>query len=302
MAKRALLIHNPASRKAPRLDRLRAAAHGVAGWKISIESTTAAGHAIELARQAATEGYAAVVACGGDGTVNEVANGLAGSATALAAVRGGTANVWAKEIGVPKQPERALQLLATGETKTVDLGRAGERYFLMMAGAGYDAAIVRDLEQAGRLKQRAGAASYIITGFRHALRYRAVDAELVADGEALSCRLYWLMLGNTRSYGGVLNLAHMAKADDGKLELLVLSRGGILRFAWLMLFVLLKRHHRRRDVLYRSVSTLDVRTAGLPVQIDGEYLGETPVSFSIAPAALRVIVPRGLRSPLFSGG
>ncbi len=299
MAKQALLVYNPASRKAPKLERLRAAADGVAGWEIGIESTAAAGHATELARQTAAEGYDAVVACGGDGTVNEVANGLAGSATALAVVRGGTANVWAKEIGVPRQPERALQLLATGETRTVDLGRAGERYFLMMAGAGYDAAIVRDL--AGGLKQRVGAVSYIITGFRHALRYRAVDAELVADGEALSCRLYWLMLSNTRSYGGVLNLAHMAKVDDGKLELLVLSRGGILRFAWLVLFVLLKRHQRRRDVLHRSVSSLEVRTAGLPVQIDGEYLGETPLDFSIATAALRVIVPRGLRSPLFLG-
>jgi YegS/Rv2252/BmrU family lipid kinase len=296
--KRALLIYNPASRRAPKLERLRAAADGVAGWTIDIEPTQAPGHATELASQAAAGDYEAVVACGGDGTVNEVANGLAGSATALAVVRGGTANVWAKEIGVPKRPERALQLLATGETRAVDLGRAGERYYLMMAGAGFDAAIVRQLSEG--LKARFGAASYIMSGLREARRYRTTGAQLVADGEPLSCELYWLVLGNTRNYGGVLNIAHMAKADDGRLELLVLSRGGILRFTWLAVLVLLKRHQRQRNILHRSITSLDVATAGLPVQIDGEYVGETPLRFSIAPAALRVIVPRGLKSPLFS--
>ena len=298
MAKRALLIHNPTARGAPKLERLRAAAGGVAGWEIAMEQTAEAGHATELARRAARDGFEAAVACGGDGTVNEVANGLAGSTTALAVVRGGTANVWAKEIHVPKDPARALRLLAEGETRAIDLGRAGERLFLCMAGVGFDAAIVRELS--GTMKQRFGAASYVMAGFRSALRYRAVDAELVTDQGALSCRLYWLTLGNTRNYGGLLNLTHMAKADDGKLELLVLGRGGVLRFAWLALFVLLKRHHRRPGVLHRSVTSVDVRTGGLPVQIDGEYLGETPLRFSVAPGALRVIVPRGLDSPLFS--
>jgi diacylglycerol kinase (ATP) len=297
VAKRALLIYNPAARGAPKLDQLRAAAGGVAGWEITIEQTAVAGHATELARQAASEGLDAAIACGGDGTVNEVANGLASSTTALAVVRGGTANVWAKEIRVPKDPARALRVLADGETRTIDLGRAGERYFLLMAGVGFDAAIVRELS--GGIKQRLGAASYILAGFRHALHHRPVDAELVADEEALSCRLYWLMLGNTRSYGGVLNLTQMAKADDGKLELLLLQRGGVLRFAWLALWVLLKRHHHRPGVLHRSVASVDVRTSGLPVQIDGEYLGETPLRFEVVPGALRVIVPRGLQSPLF---
>jgi len=101
VAKRALLIYNPAARGVPKLERLRAAAGGVAGWEIVIEQTTATSHATELARQAASEGLDAAIACGGDGTVNEVANGLAGSTTALAVVRGGTANVWAKETHVP---------------------------------------------------------------------------------------------------------------------------------------------------------------------------------------------------------
>lgn len=305
---RALLIYNPAARGAPRLERLRAAAQGVPEWEIQVESTAEPGQGTKLAREGAGQGLDAVVACGGDGTVNEVANGLAGSTTALAVVRGGTANVWAKEVRIPKDPARALRLLAEGETRTVDLGRAsaiggsasggGDRYFLCMAGVGFDAAIVRALS--GGLKRRFGAASYVLGGFRLSLSYRVSEAELLADVEALSGKLYWLMLGNTRNYGGLLNIAHLAKADDGLLELLLLRRGGPLRLAWLLPWVLLRRHHRRTDVVYREVKSLDVRTPELPVQIDGEYLGETPMRFEVAPAALRVIVPRGLRTPLFA--
>ena len=298
MPKRALLIYNPTARKAPTLERLQAAASGVAGWEIGIELTAAGGHATELARDARANGHDVVFACGGDGTINEVANGLAGGTTALAVVRGGTANVWAKEIGAPKDPAKALRLLTEGEMRTVDLGKAGERYFLLMAGVGYDAATVREL--ASGLKQRLGAAAYIIAGFHQARRYRASSVDLRVDGEQLPLELYWLMLGNTRNYGGLLNLAHMARVDDGKLELLVLSRGGIFRFAWLALWALFKRHQQLRDVTHRSITSLGINAPGLPVQVDGEFLGETPMDFAIAPGALRVIVPRGRRTPLFS--
>jgi YegS/Rv2252/BmrU family lipid kinase len=298
VAKRGLIVHNPAARGAVAVERLREAAGAVPGWELTLEATTGPGHATELARGAAAAGLDAVVASGGDGTVNEVANGLAGSATALAVVRGGTANVWGKEARIPRKPAEALGLLADGEVRTIDLGRAGERYFLLMAGVGFDAAIVNELTHTA--KKRLGAASYVVAGLRLALRYRAIEAQLSADAEALSTRLYWLMLGNTRNYGGVLNLAHMAKADDGRLELLLLQRGGVLRLGWLAFWALLKRHQRRAYVLHRSVISADVRTPGLPVQVDGEFLGETPMRFEVVPGTLRVIVPRGLKSPLFS--
>ncbi|MBI4570923.1 MAG: YegS/Rv2252/BmrU family lipid kinase [Chloroflexi bacterium] len=298
MTRRALFVLNPAARRAPRPDRLRAALAGLEGWESGLLLTASPGHATALAREAAAQGLDAVVACGGDGTVNEVANGLARSGTALAVVRGGTGNVWAKEVRVPRNPARAARLLVDGETRTVDLGRAGERYFLLMAGVGFDGDVVRGLPSGA--KRRLGAASYIAHGLRRALSYRAAESDLTLDHERLATELYWLLLGNTRSYGGVLNLTHLARADDGKLDLLLLRRGGLLRFVSLIPWVLLRRHHRRRALLYREVTSLDVATAGLPVQVDGEYLTETPLRFEVAPAALRVIVPRGLTSPLFS--
>ena len=299
MSKRALAIFNPVARGAPPIERVREAIEALDGWETELQATEAAGHAIELAREAAARGLDAVVACGGDGTVNEVANGLAGSPTALAVVRGGTANVWAKEARLPRDPAGAVRLLAEGELRTVDLGRAGDRYFLLMAGIGFDATIVRRMS--GVLKRRLGAAAYLLQGLRCVLTYRTVRAELSADGDPQSDGLYWLLLGNTRSYAGVLNLTHQARADDGKLDLCLLRRGGLLRLAWLAPWVLLGRHHRRAHVLYQQVTSLEVTTPGLPVQVDGEYLTETPLRFEVAPGALRVVVPRGVRNPLFGG-
>lgn len=298
VAKRALCIINPAARGAPATDRLRDAIGELATWEISLEATAGPGDAAELARRAAKSGADAVIACGGDGTLNEVANGLADSHTALAVVRGGTANVWAKEVGIPGDPATALRLLNDGSTRTIDLGRAGERYFLLMAGIGFDAAIVRRVS--ATLKRRLGAASYLLHGMSQALTHRATAVDLLVNGEQRADRLYWLLLGNTRSYAGVLNITHQAEADDGRLDLCLLREGGPLRLGWLSPWVLLGRHHRRAEVTYQKVESLEVRTPGLPVQVDGEYLCETPLRFEVAAAALRVILPPGLRSPLFA--
>ncbi len=298
MTKRGLLIANPAARGAPPIERLRAAIDGIPGWDVSLETTKAAGHATELARSAVERGCDAVIASGGDGTVNEVANGLARSDTALAVIRSGTANVWAKEARLPRDPAAAAQLLADGETRTIDLGRAGDRYFVNVAGIGFDAAIVQEVS--GGLKRRLGATAYVLHGLRRMLSYRAAPAECLADGKPFADELYWLLLGNTRSYAGVLDIAYRAVADDGRLDAYLLRRGGPLRLLWLVPSVLFRRHDRGKNMLYRQIESLDLREPGLPVHVDGEYIGETPMRFQVAPGALRVIVPRGLRNPLFT--
>jgi YegS/Rv2252/BmrU family lipid kinase len=305
--RRALLIHNPVARGAPSLASLRAAADALAGWEISFQETEGAGHATMLAAVAAKRAADAVIACGGDGTVNEVVNGVAGSETALAVVRGGTANVWAKEARVPKQVGAAVRLLNDGEVRTVDLGRVrwsaesgGERYFLLMAGVGFDASIVQTISPAA--KRRLGAASYLLAGARRTFGHRAIDADITADGLDLSGQAYWLLAANTRSYGGLVNITYHARIDDGALELCLLRKGGLHRLLWLLPFVLLKRLDSRANVVYRRAQSLDITTPGMPVQIDGEYLGETPMRFDLAPGALRVIVPKtGKKNRLFGG-
>jgi YegS/Rv2252/BmrU family lipid kinase len=295
--KRVVCIYNPMARRGPQVDRLRAALDGLDGWEASLVQTEAAQHATELARRAAAQQVDTVLVCGGDGTVNEAANGLAGSATALAVVRGGTSNVWAKEAGVPKDPVKAVRLVAEGERRRIDLGRAGERYFLLLASGGLDADTIRRV--APGLKSRFGAAAFLVTGIRNTFRYRGRYVELLADGEVLSGELYTFLLGNTRSYGGVLNIAQRAQVDDGRLDLYLLRKGGLHRMLWLALKVLLRRHERDANVVYSSIKQVSIETAGMPAQVDGEYIGETPLRFEVAPGALEVIVPRGLRSPLF---
>jgi diacylglycerol kinase (ATP) len=296
--KRALFIVNPAARHAQRFERLPEAIASMAGWEASIASTEAANHATELAREAAQREIEMVVACGGDGTVNEVANGLAGSETALGVLRGGTANIWAKEIGTPKRLDRAFAALADGVPRAIDLGRAGDRYFLCLASAGFDAAVVRELH--GGFKRRFGAAAYVLHGLRRTFSYRATEVEMRTNGDSLSGPLYWLILGNTRSYAGVLNITDRATVDDGLIDLYLIRRGGLHRLLWLALMVALRRQHDRANVVSRPLAALEIATPGLAVQVDGDYLGETPMRFEVAPAALRVIVPRHYKGPLFS--
>jgi YegS/Rv2252/BmrU family lipid kinase len=279
-----------------------------------VATTAGAGDATAMARDGAARGIDIVIGHGGDGTLNEIANGLAGTRTALAVLRGGTANVWAKEIGVPRKPIAAMRAIVAGERRRIDLGRAGEQHFLLMAGVGFDALIVRRV--GSRAKRRLGALAYVLAGFVPLLRQRAWAVEMAVDslplGEgaaglapaaadpAAESSLFWLLLGNTRSYAGVVQVAHRARADDGLLDAVLMRRGGLRRIIADAARLLLRRHDRSPNVRYARTAALNIETPGLPVQVDGEYLGETPMRFGIAPGALEVIVPAGLRSPLFA--
>src|SRR5437868_9627127 len=141
---RGVLVHNPASRAAVSRDLLDAAvaSAGEAGWSVTLVPTEAPGHATTLARDAAAAGSDVIIVSGGDGTINEAVNGIAGTATALAVLPGGTANVWAKEIGVSKDPLTPMHQMLSGDRRRIGLGRAGDRYVLLIAGIGLDGPIV----------------------------------------------------------------------------------------------------------------------------------------------------------------
>jgi YegS/Rv2252/BmrU family lipid kinase len=268
----------------------------VAGWDAVISATERAGHATEVAREAADQLVDVVVANGGDGTINEVVNGLAGSQTALAVLPGGTANVWAKEIHVPKDPAKAIRIAATGDRRRIDLGVANGRYFLLMAGIGLDAEIIPRVNP--WLKRRAGALAYVIAGLTTAVRTRPWDVRLRIDGEEHETPLYWMLAGNTRNYGGLVHITHRARTDDGLTDVALMRRGG-LHLLPDGIRVLLRRHERSPNVMYTQAKELVIEAAGLPVQLDGERCMETPLRVTTAAQALTVIVPAGLRSPLF---
>ncbi len=296
----ALLIRNPVTRHPiddARLVRVLAVARE-AGWQIDAVATEHAGHATALARDAAARGIDVLVIHGGDGTLNEAANGIAGTTTALAVLRGGTANVWAKETHCAKDAVVAMRAIVLGERRRIDLGRANGRYFLLMAGVGLDAQIIPRVT--ARMKRRLGALAYVIAGIVMALRTKPWPAKITIDGDASESSLYWMLAGNTRSYGGVVQITHRAVADDGLLDIALMRRGGVLHLIADGVRVLLRRHDRSPNVRYVRARGVDITTPGIPIQLDGESHGTTPLHIEVAPLALAVIVPANLRSPLFS--
>jgi YegS/Rv2252/BmrU family lipid kinase len=296
----ALLIRNPVARH-PLSDEALASVLSVAraaGWQIDTVATDGAGAATALARDAAQARIDVVVVHGGDGTVNEAINGLAGTRTALAVLRGGTANVWAKETHCAKDPVASMRGVVSGVRRRVDVGRANGRYFLLMAGIGLDAAIVARMNPAW--KRRLGALAYIVAGVAATFRWRTHDIRLTIDGTEYETPMYWMLIGNTRSYGGVARITHRALIDDGRFEVALLKRGGPLRMLESLGRLLVGRHLRGGNVRYARATTVDVSTPDLPVQLDGEDIGTTPLRFEIVPLGLEVIVPPDLDSPLFS--
>jgi YegS/Rv2252/BmrU family lipid kinase len=274
------------------------------GWQTEFVLTQRKGDAVSVAREASASGCDVVVACGGDGTVNEAANGLAGSETALAVIRGGTANVWAKEVGIPREPLAAVRLLKEGRRRRVDLGvvesAAGEsRYFLLMAGVGVDGHVVGHVPEG--LKHRFGAVAYFAYALADGARFRPEPASLTIEGETAEVDLFWLLAGNTRSYGGLLNITHHAVVDDGLLDVYAFTGKSVARKLGMSLRVLTHQHDSAPGIGFRRASEVRLSTpAPVEAQVDGEALGFAPQVIRVAPLSLTVVVP-DVRNDLFAG-
>lgn len=302
MPKRARLIYNPVARTLASPDRLATAPAWLRlrGWTVDEFATEGPEHARELARAAAEAGYEAVIAAGGDGLVSESANGLAGSQTALAVIASGTTNVWAREVQLPRHPAAVARLLDHGVVHPVDLGLVNGRYFLLMASLGVDSIVVSAISP--WLKRTFGKIAYVTRGVREAVTFPGVPAVIDVDGERIEDRLLMLVVGNTRSYGGAIKITNRAIADDGQLDMVLYGGVGAPRVAGYLARTFIGSHVDMAGALYRGAQHIEVHTARpLPIQADGDAIGTTPAIFSVARAALRVIVPPDLRSPLFGG-
>jgi YegS/Rv2252/BmrU family lipid kinase len=224
-------------------------------------------------------------------------NGLAGSETALAVIPAGTANVWAKEVGIPRQPVAALEVAVRGQARRMDLGRAsapseeGGRYFFLMAGLGLDGSIAAALPL--NVKRYLGATTYAIMAVRQSVRYRGQRVKLIVDDEPLETRLLMMVVGNTRGYAGITQVTSRAYADDGLLDACIFQGRHTLDIIFHTLRVAAQAHLRASPVLYRRVRRLEVQSeTPLPVQLDGDFYPGYPTIFEVVPAALTVMVPQ----------
>jgi YegS/Rv2252/BmrU family lipid kinase len=260
------------------------------GWHVEVMPTAYAGHAIDLAREAAADGYDLVVAAGGDGTVNEVVNGIARTQTALAVLPVGTGNVWGRETQLPLQARDAAHALLQGELVQLDLGSANQRYFLLMAGIGFDAAVTRAVLPAA--KRKLGMVAYVVQALRSARDLRGTRVRMVIDDRSMRKRVLMIVIGNSRLYGGFLQITHHARLTDGLLDVAVIN-GQDMRSAPLhLLSILLRRYNLNPDMNYYRAREISISSATpLEVQVDGDSIGTTPMTFRIEPDALQALVP-----------
>jgi len=304
MATPTTFLVNPASangstgRRWPELAR-RAAAAGLEGDTLLSERP---GHLSELAREAALAGARLLVVVGGDGSVYEVANGLVGVADPpeIAVVPRGTGWDFVRTFGIPRDIERATAIALEGETRTIDAGRASYRawdgseataMFANVGSAGMSGAIAKRANET--TKALGGKASYLWATFAVFSRWQAAEVELAVDDVRRTGRMFDVVVANGRFFGGGMQICPEAKPDDGLLDVLTIGDVTKRDLVQTMPKIYRGTHlpHPKAELLRGAAVTVTSDTA-IPIQLDGEQPGTTPVRFDVIPRALRLRVPR----------
>jgi diacylglycerol kinase family enzyme len=300
------------------------------GWSVTLQETSKPLEATELARHAVNRGDRIVIAAGGDGTINEVANGLVNSDAALGVLPVGTTNSWALQMGIPALnpllpgtqaakviaalEERvarplpanyyrkvlldAARVLVEGRTVAVDMGEVSGRYFLMWAGIGFDAAIAESIPL--KEKKALGSWAYVLPAIESASRYFGTDVWLNLDGKAVKVNTPFIVVSNIQLYGGMIAIAAKARVNDARLDVCIFKGGGFFTFVQQAMEVLTHRHLVDPHVEYHQCREIGVESAHpLPVHVDGEPFTRTPVIIHTVPSSLKVIVPKTTRAKLF---
>lgn len=271
---------------------------GGAGYTYHIYETTGKDDedVVAVVRAAVQQGSELVVAIGGDGTVSDAAEALAQTSIPLGIIPVGTANVFAQELGIPLDLEQAFALLSGSHTITsIDAMQVGERWFVLQIGVGIDSLMIRDTERSA--KRLFGRAAYLWTACKWLVGYQPRRFTVVVDGRNVRVRAAQVLVAN----GGVLGVPPLRwgphiRPDDGRIDVCIISASSIRDFigvAWYML-----RGLQRYDPRVRYLSATEHITItsdrSLPVQADGEIIGQTPLTIQVKPAAVRVVVPEEL--------
>jgi len=282
-----IVILNPAARseKASRLlERIRELS-GVAPVRLTSE----AGDASRIAAEAVRDGVEVIIAAGGDGTLNEVVNGIGNAPVRLGILPVGTMNVFATELGIPHgNLERAWSIIEQGKVVAVDLPKANDTHFIQLAGVGLDAEVVR--KTTADSKKALGPLSYLLTLVQVAAHK---PPRVVVETEGGRIREgSFVLIGNGRLYGGPFPVFKRASLHDGLLDVLVFqnqTHWDVVRYFQAIAF---GTHPELPDVEYFQTSSIKVTSSGdVPVELDGEVAGMLPCLFSVEPQKLRVMAP-----------
>ena len=292
--KRVALINNPAAARAT-LEGLESITSVLEaeGYEVSAHSTEGHGHAAELAAAAVREGVDIVATYGGDGTAMQAAEGLHGSSVPLGLVPGGTGNLLATNLGIPRNPVKAAKIIATGRRRTIDLGRLetteGTRYFAVGCGAGDDADLVT--KTTPESKRRWGVGAYVGCVVRTAHKIKPVPFTIHVEGKTLKFDAASVIVANCPEVlPPVLSLGPEVTIDDGVLDVVVFKADGFFEAA-LVVWQLLRGRDTNRVQRVRGAEIRVESDIEQVVRADGDACGSTPFTASIVPRALVVMVP-----------
>lgn len=282
------------------------------GWDVSIRQKLHGGHATELAREAAREGCQVVVDCGGDGTLNELVEGVLGTETAVGVLPGGTANLWAHEVGVVSDLTLAAMQLVDAERRRVDVGQVTvngkhKNHFILMAGVGLDGAIIERVNKP--LKNRIGPAAVGLAALQALPAAQVVPARMEMGDLHWHGKLSQVIIGNTRRYGGFTSVTADAFADDGLFDVCLITATGAFSASRVLGSLLLQRRPDPDVAQYYRASHISLRLPYiLPLQVDGGSVSlknEEPTAegvlyeFSLLARAVTMLVPKTYDGALF---
>ncbi len=279
--KRILIILNPtAGRKRAAFLRKTLQKLQRSGADVALQRTQYPGHAEELARAALRGPEGArphiVVAAGGDGTINEVANGLLGGPVPLGIIPMGTANVLARDIGLRQRSGLVARTLTQGQANPIHLGKAGARHFLMMAGIGFDARVVEKVDLG--LKQRLGRTAYALAGLRELLFGSRKLFDVTIDGQTY--RSGWVVVAKGQHFGGGYIVARDARLEDPSLIACILPGTRRIDLVRYLLAIGLGRITRQPDVTFVRTRSVEIAHADA-MEIDGDFIDPAPFRLSI---------------------
>ena len=295
--RKAILISNPktgryASRRLPAIEDIHTQLKS-AGLEVELVATTGPGDATRIAADAGRNGVSDVIVSGGDGTINEALQGLVGTPVRLGILPRGTANVLACELGLPLDCRRAASVIAQGKTRRIHVGCAldeksgAKRYFLLMAGIGLDASVVRGVHPG--LKKRFGKGAFWFSGLSHLADWKPRPFEIEVDGQHFTAT--FATIGKAASYGGDLTVTPRAQLDQPDFEICVIDSTSRLRYLYLLSHAMRSGVPPGRSGVHFLRATRARATGEAAVQVDGELIGNLPMTFEIAPESIEVIVP-----------
>jgi diacylglycerol kinase (ATP) len=297
LPRRALLIANPrtgryAARRPLQLgalcDYLRK--HGV---EVEQVSTSGPGDATVIASRAAADRFGEVIVSGGDGTINEVLQGLIGTSVRLAVLPHGTGNVLARELKLPLTGKEAMEVIARGRTRKIHVGCATDetsgsrRYFVLMAGIGLDASVIKRVRPG--LKKRIGKAAFWYSGLRHLADWEPAPFTIEINDRSYTAT--FATIGKAALYGGELSVTPRARIDQPEFEICLIESNSRFRYLQLLSYAMRGGIPTDKRGIRFLRATRAQAEGNVAVQVDGELIGKLPMTFEIAPESIDVVVP-----------